>query len=128
EEVSGSDLLDQITKAIKRHCVLPEGRAEVMALWSIHAHAYDLADHSSFLALLSPEKRCGKTTALIVLKQLVPNGRITSNITASALYRATNDAACTLLFDEAERFLKNASFIGMINSSHARLGGGVDRT
>jgi putative DNA primase/helicase len=127
-EVDGAELLDSLTQRISQHSVLLPGRAETIALWVVHAHAHEAADHSPILALLSPEKRCGKTTNLIMLYQLVPNPKLTSNITASALYRATSGQSVTLLIDEADRLLRGASWIGIIQSAHARLGGTVDRT
>lgn len=127
-EVDGSALLDELTERIGLHSILLPGRAEAMALWVVHAHAHEAADHSPFLGLVSPEKRCGKTTNLIMLRELLPNPILTSNISSSALYRATHGQKCALMIDEADRLFKSAAFIGIIQSAHARLGGTVDRT
>ncbi len=72
ECVDGADLLANIQAAILRFCVLPDHSAPLMAAWVLHAWAYDAADISPVLAFVSPEKRCGKTTALSVISALVP--------------------------------------------------------
>src|SRR5580704_15316273 len=62
--VNGAELLDEICSKIRRHVVLPEGSADAMALWALHTHVFDCFNHSPRLAITSPEKGCGKTTAL----------------------------------------------------------------
>ena len=60
EAVDGAALLDEMVSTFKRFLVLPDLSAEALALWCIHAHAHDTADISPILAVLSPEKQCGK--------------------------------------------------------------------
>ena len=82
EPVNGAELLDDLAATFSRFVVMPEGAAEAAALWTLHAHALDAASISPILALLSPEKRCGKTTALSALQALVPRPLPAANVTA----------------------------------------------
>jgi hypothetical protein len=59
--------------------VLPAMAADAAVLWIVHTHAFDLALFTPRLAFLSPEKRCGKSTALRPGR----NDRIKTNIVLS---------------------------------------------
>jgi putative DNA primase/helicase len=121
ESVNGAELLDDICKAIQRYVVLPEGSADVMALWALHTHVFDCFNHSPRLAITSPEKGCGKTTALDVLRELVSRPLSTSNVTVSAVFRTIEIVSPTLLIDEADTFLKeNEELRGILNSGHRK--------
>ena len=85
---------------------MQDGAAEAMALWVLHAHTHDAGIISPLLAFTSPEKRCGKTTALRVLNALVPKSLPAANVTASSLFRAVEKWCPTLLIDEADTFLR----------------------
>jgi hypothetical protein len=50
--------------------------AEALALWVVHAWAFDAWDISPFMVIVSPEKRCGKTTVLIILQFLTPRSEL----------------------------------------------------
>jgi putative DNA primase/helicase len=114
-------LLDGLTAAFKRFNVLPNGAAEAMALWVLFDHSHDAARHSPILAVLSPEKRCGKTTLLDVLSRLTTRPLATSNITPAALYWIVHEVAPTLLIDEGDTFLStHSSLRGILNSGHTR--------
>jgi len=92
-----------------------------MALWIFNAHCHDKGRYSPVLALVSPDPRCGKTTALNLIKDLVPRPVATSNITQAALYRLIEAKSPTLLIDEADTFLKqNREFVGILNAGHVR--------
>lgn len=129
EPVDGNALLQAIKSAIERYVVLPEQSAIAAALWVLHAHAHDAAFISPFLALLSPEKRCGKTTMLQVVGTLSPRRMFASNITPAALFRAVEKYRPTLLIDEADTFLREREELrGILNSGHTRTTAYVVRT
>src|SRR5262245_29330430 len=50
EPVHAARLLDDITDVVRAHLVLPNGAAELLALWVLHAHAHDCFDISPVLA------------------------------------------------------------------------------
>ena len=68
DPVDGAALLSEMTAAVLRYVVMEAGSAETVALWVLHAHALDAFQISPRLAITSPEKRCGKTTALDVVQ------------------------------------------------------------
>ncbi len=72
EPVDGNNLLDQLCRTFKRYLALPQGADVILALWTVHAHSFDTGMVSPRLVIKSPEKRCGKTTALTILGRLVP--------------------------------------------------------
>ena len=119
--VDGAELLQSLTNAFRRFLALSPFAAEAMALWVLHAHAHAFALISAILAFASPEKRCGKTTALALLQRVVPRPLPASNITGPALFRSVEKWGPTLLIDEADTFLKdNDELRGILNSGHNR--------
>jgi len=119
EAVDGDDLLNSLVTALRRYLALGDGAAEAMALWVVHAHAIGATQISPRLAVTSPEKRCGKSTALSVLQQLVNKPLPAANITAAALFRAVEAVEPTLLIDEADTFLRDSDELrGILNSGH----------
>lgn len=125
DPINGAELVDQLCDTFTRYLMLPAGAPEAMALWVIHAHAFDAAEIAPRLAFESPEKRCGKTTALKILERLVPRPLPSSNITPAVLFRAidlirqTYGSSPTILIDEGDTFLcGNNELRGILNSGH----------
>jgi hypothetical protein len=126
--VDGATLLDDIKRMFGRYAFLPKGAGEALALWTLHTWTMDAGDISPFMVLVSPTKRCGKTTVLIVLNYLTPRAELASNISASALFRYIEEARPTLLIDEADSFVKdNEEMRGILNSGHTKAAAHVIR-
>lgn len=129
EEVDGAELLSDLAESFTRYASLPEGGATALALWTLHTYAHDAALISPILCLASPQKRCGKTTVLSLLRGAVDRPMSTANITAAALFRATELWRPTLLIDEADTFLRdNEELRGVLNSGHSRDSAYIIRT
>ena len=129
EPVDGAALLDEMVSTFTRFLVLPDHSAEALALWCFHAHAHDATDISPILAVLSPEKRCGKTTTIKVVSALVPRPMHTINTSPSVLFRVVEKHKPTVLVDEGDTFLKdNDDLRGIINGGHDRLSAYVWRS
>ena len=127
DPVDGADLLGRLAGFFARHVHLPPGAADAMAAWTVHTYCVGLFRHSPRIALTSPEKRCGKTTALDALALVVAKPLPTANVTAAALFRTIEAASPTLLIDEADTFLRdNEDLRGVLNAGHKR-GGQVIR-
>ncbi len=127
-EVDGAELLNEVSKAIRRYIVASSNSVDTLALWAFHTHCFDSFSHTPRAAITSPEKNCGKTTTLDVLGCLVARPLPTANATVSAIFRVVEKAQPTLLIDEADTFLKeNDELRGILNSGHRR-GGQVMRT
>jgi hypothetical protein len=121
EPVNGAGLLDHIRTTLKRYVILPPMAAETLALWTLHTYAFELRDVSTYIGLGSPQKRCGKSTLLSVLSELVNRPVVASNISPPALFRVIEEARPTLLIDEADTFLQsNEELRGILNSGYTR--------
>jgi hypothetical protein len=101
EPVDGAALLNNLRQVFRRYVVLPKGADIALPLWVLHAWTMDAGDISPLMVLVSPTKRCGKTSVLIVLYFLTPRSELSSNITAPALFRYIEDVRPTLLIDRA---------------------------
>lgn len=67
----GSELgaaLIALKRFIRRYVVLSESQTTLLALWACHTHVFSVAQTSPYLAVNSPEKRCGKTLLLRVME------------------------------------------------------------
>jgi putative DNA primase/helicase len=118
-------VLDEIIKILEKYIVLPEYAAEIMAVYILQTYLMDLAMYAPMLIITSPEKRCGKTTLLNILEELVFNPRQFSNITPAAMFRLIEKEAPTLLIDEVDTLLKQKSEMaetlrGIVNAGHRK--------
>jgi 5S rRNA maturation endonuclease (ribonuclease M5) len=121
EPVATDDLLSELCHVYTRHVILPEHGATAMALWVLHAWTIDASYCSPFLALSSPEPRCGKSTALSLLYWTGPRTALASNISPAAVFRYIEAAHPCLLIDEADAFAaQNDELRGILNSGHTR--------
>ncbi len=121
EPVCGAALLDELAALFARHVVLPFGAADALALWAALSYLTDRADTLPRLAVLSPERRCGKTRLLELLARLVRRPVPAANISAAALFRAVEAWQPTVLIDEADTFLAaREEILGLLNSGHTR--------
>lgn len=121
EPVDGAALLDELRQVLRRYVVLPPMAPETLALWVVHTYGFELRDVSTYIGLGSPQKRCGKTTLLSALSELVCRPVVASNISPPALFRAIEEARPTLLIDEADTFLQaNDEMRGILNSGYTR--------
>ena len=121
DPVDGAQALDAIASTFARYLALPKHAPLALALWVLHCYAFEAAFTSPFLAITSPEKRCGKTLLLITLGALVPRRLFASNITPAVLFRTIEKYRPTLLIDEADTFIRdNEELRGVLNSGHTR--------
>ncbi|MDB2414889.1 DUF3631 domain-containing protein [Rickettsiales bacterium] len=118
--VEGDFLLSEISDTIRQYVGLSFAAADAIALYIVYTHRYKLFPISPKLAIISPQKRCGKTTLLSIISKLVRRPLSASNITQSAVYRVIDAFSPTIIIDEADTFLRNnVELNGIINSSHS---------
>lgn len=99
--------------------ILGDHAAAALAVWVLHTWTFELRDIVAYVAIESPEKRCGKTTLLSVLAAMAHKPLIASNVTVGALFRAIDTCRPTLFIDEADTFLAgNGIMRGIINSGN----------
>ena len=121
DPVNIADLLTDIEAVIKRHVILADHAAAALAVWVLHTYTFEMRDTVAYVAIESPEKRCGKTTLLSVLAAMAAKPLIASNITVGALFRSVHTCMPTLFIDEADTFMAgNSTMRGIINSGNTR--------
>jgi putative DNA primase/helicase len=127
--IDGASLLSELTAAFQRHLALPKGAAEVLAVWVLFTHCFDVAEVSPRLALTSPMPECGKSTVLSILSLLVRKSLLASNVSPALVFRVIESKHPTLLLDEADTYIEGREdFRGILNSGHTRASACVWRT
>ena len=128
EPVDGYALLNELAAVFARYIVLPAHGADALSLWTVFAHSLDCFEIAPRLALISPEKRCGKTRTITILHALVPRPLFTSNISPAAIFRSVEMVRPTLLLDEGDTYIHGSDELhGILNSGHSRAGAFVVR-
>ena len=102
QEVNGELLLTEVADLLRRFVVLPKRAEDALALWVLHTYAFAVRDVTAYIGIESPDKRCGKTTLLTLLSELVNRPVVASNISSSAFFRVITEVRPTLLVDEAD--------------------------
>jgi putative DNA primase/helicase len=117
--VDGFDLICDIRDLLHRHIVLSPGAGWVIAVWCLHSFLLGITEHTPRLAVVSPERGCGKTTLLDLVGRLVYRPLLASNLSAAATYRVIARHLPTLIVDEADTFLRdNEELRGVLNAGH----------
>jgi hypothetical protein len=103
ESQSARDLLDNVSRFIRRFVVLPDAACEAaVALFVLHTWALDAAYTTPYLLVVSPEKQAGKSRLLEVLGFVVRQPWRTVSATEAALFRKIEQDTPTLLLDEID--------------------------
>ncbi len=121
-EVNGQQLINEIQVLISRHMILPHGALPAISLWIVATYVYNDFRIFPKLSIISPEKRCGKSTLLDIISGLCSRSLLASNITPAAIFRVIEASRPSLLIDEADTFVagRNDDMIGIINSGHTK--------
>ena len=121
EPVNPAQLIGDISTTIRRFIVLDKHQADAAALWVTACWFVDEIPAAPIALINAPEKSCGKTQLLTVLKKLAPRGEQLAGISPSALYRVIEKYKPTLFIDEIETVLKdNEDLRGLLNAGHTR--------
>src|SRR5439155_10936888 len=123
EPINGAEVLAQTADTFRQYIALPDGAADVLALWCAHAHGFSIFPCSPRLNISSPEKNCGKTTLRDVVSVLVPRALLAENLSVAVLFRVIEQHEPTVLADECDTWLRdNEELRGMLNAGHRRGG------
>ena len=116
--------LDHISNTIREHVIFQSHHdADAIAVWIIGSYLMDHWSRFPKLLIVSPERECGKTTALQAIELFAQNAKLASSITPSAVYRLIEQEAPTLLIDEADLTLKHSEELqAIVNAGHTRRG------
>jgi hypothetical protein len=119
--VNATELFYEMYETIGRFVFCGEAERVALILFILHTHVFEVSECTPILGITSPEKRCGKTTLISLLKVLCPRAVSTSNITAATLFRIIDAMKPTILIDEADTFAKEKIELrGVINAGHSR--------
>jgi hypothetical protein len=115
-------ILDLISAKFKEHVKFQdESDADALALWVAMTYVMEHLEIAPMVYVTSPEPMCGKSTVMKLLKVFCHRAEMVSKITPAAIYRLIERDQPTLVFDEADRFLRgNNELNGIINAGHAR--------
>jgi len=129
EPVNPAMLLTDIAATIRRFIVCGEEVSHAVALWIAMTWFIDVVQVAPLAVITSPEKRCGKSLLLSLMKRLSARAITASSISPAALFRTIEAWSPTLLIDEADSFMKdNEEMRGLLNSGHTRDSAYVIRT
>jgi hypothetical protein len=125
----GTRILADLRAQVKRYVVMPSEEAlTAVTLWIAATHLQRAWQHAPRLAIVAPEKRCGKSRLLDVVTETVCSPLITVNASPAAIFRSiTDEDPPTLLVDEADTLFgtpkaaeRNEDLRGLINAGHQR--------
>jgi len=127
--VNPPQLLSDIAATIQRFIICSNEVAQAVVLWIAMTWFIAVIEVAPLAVITAPEKRCGKTLLLSMLRRLSARAITASNISPAALFRTIDKWSPTLLIDEADAFMKeNEELRGLINSGHTRDSAYVIRT
>jgi hypothetical protein len=130
EPVDGEKLLNEIAATIRSYVVMPERECYIVTLWAVHTFIFERFRTTPRLAILAPEKNCGKSTLMDALGCLVCRPLKVDNTTVSPYFRIIEKSKPTLLLDEGDSYMDKKEMQelrGIINSGH-KSNGAVLRT
>jgi hypothetical protein len=120
-------LLDALRDELARYVAFPSGEAaDAVTLWIAATHAQPSWEHAPRLAVISPEKRCGKSRLLDIIAATAHKSIVTVNISPAALVRSIGADPPTLLLDEADTVFgrkatdNHEDLRGILNAGHQR--------
>lgn len=123
EPINPSQLLDDIAIRVRKYIVIEPEQADAIALWIAQTWFIPYIDLAALAIINAPEKACGKTQLLSIISYMSCRPLPAANASPSAVFRAVEKWAPTLLIDEADTFLKdNSELQGMINAGYLRGG------
>lgn len=121
-------LLTEVEALIARFIALrDEYQAATVALYVLHTHAQEVAETTPYLAVLSAEKRSGKSRLLELLAGLCARAEHVSGVSEAALFQLVEARRPTLLVDEVDAVFAQAAerteaLRGAINSGNRKAG------
>jgi hypothetical protein len=128
---SGAAILDDVERYVARFVAYPSEHARVAhVLWCAHAHGMHIWDSTPRLAFMSKEPQSGKSRALELTVNLVPNPVQAFNNSPAYLFRkvsaAEDGSLPTILYDEIDALFNKRGNDGtedvraFLNAGHRR--------
>ncbi len=117
---------DDVQVFLRRFVVLTEAQLVAITLWVAHTYVFDRFYASPYLAIVSPEKRAGKTRLLEMLEWLVARPWRVILPSEAVLFRKIHQDHPTLLLDEADTIFRDKrqegqeGLRGVLNASNRK--------
>lgn len=125
EPVDGEALATSLVGYFERYLKLTRDQVVAVVLWTLHTHAFAVADCTPYLFVTSAQKQSGKTRLQEALELVVRDPMRTSGISPAALYRSVEVMEPTLLLEECDAIFdgkSSESLRGLLNSGNRRGG------
>jgi hypothetical protein len=121
-------LLDAVHAFLCAYVAFPSPAAAVaVTLWAAHTHLAAQFESTPRLALVSPEKQCGKSRVLELLELVCAGAETLSDASPAYLYRRIGAGQVTILLDEADAIWKRGksdetaeALRSIVNAGHRR--------
>lgn len=115
-------LLSEMSEGFRRYAVLPEYADIALTLWCVFTWFCEASHIAPLLVIRSPEKGCGKSTVMSIVKRLVYRPLMLSGLSTAVLFRVVDKYHPTMLIDEGDTFLNNENeeLHGVINSGYSQ--------
>jgi len=128
---NGADLLDEVLDNLTKYVSFPSDAAAIaVTLWVAATHALPAWQHATRLAVISPQKRCGKSRLLDIVRLQSFNPMSSTDMSAAVIYRSIGDddtKTPTLFVDEADALFgtrakaeQNEDLRGLFNAGFQR--------
>ena len=120
-KVDTAELIQEVRAFIQRFTVLTDYQAYTVTLFVINTWVHDYSSVSPVLNVNSPARGCGKSTLLSCLAELCKKPMISNGTTAAALCRNMDKYRPTVIYDEADMFMKgDKRMLGILNSGYTK--------
>jgi hypothetical protein len=126
--IDGDVLLKEAHAAFGRYVIFASPQAQdATVLWCAATHGQPAWAHAPRLAVVSPEKRCGKSRLMDVAEAICYQPLVTVNASTAAVVRSITEDPPTLMVDEADTIFgtkkaaeNNEDVRGILNAGHQR--------
>lgn len=99
--------------------------APLLALWTLHTHAFDAAYVTPYIYVSSVDPGAGKTSLMETIADLARNPQMAGNISASYIFRVIDSERPTFIIDEVDTIYsgsKNEELRSVLNSGYLHSG------
>ena len=118
DERRGEIMMQAVYDRLRKFINYPGEHEHVAhALWCVHTHLMNVWESTPRIAFISPEPASGKTRALDITEELVPNPVNSVNVSPAYLFRKVGaEEGATILFDEIDTIFGPKAPAGMENN------------
>ena len=123
-EVLG-DILEDLNSYLKKNIYMPSLDRKLNIIFLAYSYIWDRFNYAVYILLHSAEKRCGKSSMIDHMAELVPSQLKTSGGTSAAYLRAISVEKPVLFVDELDKTVKqdataDAELLQILNSGFKR--------